>query len=527
MLGLVGLVAWSTVDSHQTLPAASVVAAQTPTLTGPEKDATKMAPFYEERRLVNASLTSFALGTPYPTSPPYTYIVPTSRPLPTLVAGGPLGDCADADRDFLYVGCWVERINNEYLIIEAGAFIEAGAIKLDLSQGMLRVYTMTVETAEYQDHSLKQLYTTPSKSGKVRIVGVNWPLMTLISVDTDPPVTFGFDLATRQWVSPPPQATVYAQMTRRAEWVERVRTEVALTPTAPLATRTLTGPERDATKEVHLRGPEEDIQTRAAHATAFALGTPYPPTTPFTLPTPPTPIPPTLGINGNCAQGNHRFEYGRPGCWAGLIDGEYVFVTAGARKSDLSQGLIWVYTSTLDLQTYGPDELYSTPIRGGVVTPEHVSWPLLTLVAEDNSRSVFNLSTRQWVSPASSLGPYPTEMPWPSHPTEHGKIYDKSLEDNPIGKMLYSVNYWIGSLDDQRLGVYAGHISTNPVQGLILVRESIVENGEPKYKFTEYLTLSQVGALRIISEIGGQLTLKAADGSLLYFDLTTRQWVNR
>jgi hypothetical protein len=202
----------------------------------------------------------------------------------------------------------------------------------------------------------------------------------------------------------------------------QVSTPVELTqsppaPTLPGPTRTLTGPERDATKMAYIRGPEEDIQTRSAHATAFALGTPYPPTTPFVPPTPPTPLPLPLGINGGCAQGNNRFEYGRPGCWTGLINGEYVFVTAGARKADLSQGVIWVYTSTLDLQSYGPDELYSTPTRGGVVTPEQVSWPLLTLVAEDNTRYTFDLITRQWVSPpplptpSLSVPPLPTLSP--------------------------------------------------------------------------------------------------------------------
>lgn len=217
-------------QTEQSGNAIQAAVVETPTLTGPEKDATKMAPFYEERRLVAANSTKFALGTPYPTLGPY--IEPTRGPEPTLVTGGPLGDCADANREFLYVGCWAERVGNEYLIIQSGAS------KPDLSQGMLRVYTMTWDLrGYYSDVSRKQLYTTPSRSGRVRIVGVNWPIMTLIALDSDPPVTFGFDLATRQWVSPPPQPTVYAQLTRRAEWMERVQTEVALTGTIPIPTR--------------------------------------------------------------------------------------------------------------------------------------------------------------------------------------------------------------------------------------------------------------------------------------------------
>jgi len=183
--------------------------------------------------------------------------------------------------------------------------------------------------------------------------------------------------------------------------------------------------------------------------------------------------------------------------------------------------------------SYGPyidmsspaTEVYSTPLRlGGMrilsmkdtqfnLTP-YDPWDIQTPVGSPTPpiAFVFDLATRQWVNPAPN-------------PTEHGKIYDQSLEDDPIGKMLYCVNYWRGSLD-QRLGVYAGHINSDPAQGLILVRESIVENEEPKYRFTDYQTPTQIGALRIISEVGGYLTLRAADGSLLYFDLATRQWVS-
>lgn len=133
---------------------------------------------------------------------------------------------------------------------------------------------------------------------------------------------------------------------------------------------------------------------------------------------------------------------------------------------------------------------------------------------------------RSEMTPIVYLTPLPTEASLPSRPTENGDIYDLSLEDNPIGKMLYSVNYWIGSIDSERLGVYAGHSSSDPTQGLLIVRESIVENGEPKYRFTDYITSSRLGPVRIISETGGQLTLQVAGSSQFYFDLATRQWVS-
>jgi hypothetical protein len=180
---------------------------------------------------------------------------------------------------------------------------------------------------------------------------------------------------------------------------------------SPVPTSTLTGPERDATKQSLIAGPESDRQTREAHATSYALGTPYPFTTTFTTTVEPV-LTPILGINGDCAQGNSRFSY--EGCWTDrLVDG-YIFVATGAPLADLSQGSILVYTTTLDLRTYGEGHWYQTPTLSGPVRPIEVTWPLLILGTTDDNPPIlftFDLLTRQWlpVSPTPSV--LPTALP--------------------------------------------------------------------------------------------------------------------
>jgi hypothetical protein len=167
----------------------------TPTMTLPERQATKEARFAEERRLVAANSTKFALGTPYPTTRPY--VAPTPEPVPTL-ATRIHGECADGNSEFLYTGCWTGRLGNDYL------FVESGAPLSDLSQGTIRIYTGTLDLLDF---GLRQSYSTPIEAGIIRITDVTWPHMTLITMDSDPPVTFGFDLSTRQWVPSPPLST--------------------------------------------------------------------------------------------------------------------------------------------------------------------------------------------------------------------------------------------------------------------------------------------------------------------------------
>jgi uncharacterized protein YceK len=167
----------------------------TPTLLPRERSATQIARFNDEQATVSAHSTSFALGTPYPTSRPFTPL-PTS-PVMTPVPGIN-GDCANADREFSFVNCWNAVIGGEYM------FADTVVLKADPLQAVLHVYTATLDL---RDMGPMESYPTSIRVGMVRISSVNWPLMTLTTLQANPPTTFAFDLSTRQWVSPPSTAT--------------------------------------------------------------------------------------------------------------------------------------------------------------------------------------------------------------------------------------------------------------------------------------------------------------------------------
>jgi hypothetical protein len=164
----------------------------TRTLLPQEIDATRIARLQHERQTVEAHETSFALGTPYPTSPPMT--PRPTRPAITPVPGINV-DCASASREFDFGNGWNEIVDGQYVIVQAGA------LKPDRLQSALRVYTLTLDL---RSAPLMEVYTAPSNAGKVYITSVDWPLMTLTADDAIPPSTFVFNLETRQWVSPTP-----------------------------------------------------------------------------------------------------------------------------------------------------------------------------------------------------------------------------------------------------------------------------------------------------------------------------------
>ncbi len=166
-------------------------------------------------------------------------------------------------------------------------------------------------------------------------------------------------------------------------------------------TPTLTGPELDGTK---LSGSATVDAPRHAMETQVAEGTPGP--APALIPLSPRVTSvwrPTLGITGECAQGNHQFNYG--GCWAGIVNGEYLFVETGAFWDDPLHVAVRVYTSTLDLYEPGAKQVYVIPSAGGRLHPTQMDWPVLTMVTLDADHPAyfaFNLVTREWVSATPS-----------------------------------------------------------------------------------------------------------------------------
>lgn len=129
-------------------------------------------------------------------------------------------------------------------------------------------------------------------------------------------------------------------------------------------------------------------------------------------------------------------------------------------------------------------------------------------------------------TPFVQLTPLPTELPIPKTPTGNGSIYNVSLEDDPMGKQLAHVNHWGGRIDGQAIGVFAGHVVGNPAQGILVIRTHVEGDTEHTSRYDYYLSPPETGALRITDETGGLMILQAANnGTLLYFDLRSRQWV--
>jgi len=91
--------------------------------------------------------------------------------------------------------CWQGLVNGQLLILKAGV----GGYGHDQTQGFVWVNT----PEQREDGS--DIYFTPQQIGPVKIVSVNGLIFTLAPAEPGfPPVTFVFDLATRQWVTPGP-----------------------------------------------------------------------------------------------------------------------------------------------------------------------------------------------------------------------------------------------------------------------------------------------------------------------------------
>lgn len=183
------------------------------------------------------------------------------------------------------------------------------------------------------------------------------------------------------------------------------QTSVPATATGTeVATPTLTHLDASATKIAF------DQAERDAVATLIASGTPFV-TTPLPLPTEAPVLTPILGINGDCAQADNEFDH--QGCWTGLTNTEYIFVSPGAFWDDLTQGILRVYTSTLDLRAYGEQQSYPTTLKAGPIHVIAADGYQLALKAENGTLFYFDVLTRQWVTPTPGPSPIPSVPPTP------------------------------------------------------------------------------------------------------------------
>ncbi len=142
------------------------------------------------------------------TRPPHTPGPVYARsPLPTATWESGFVYCGPPERrqDPEFITCWRGTINGQLVGLGAG-HEQAGRDGIpefgngNPEQGLLEVDVHDLD----QELTSSDVYTTPQLVGPVTIVAVSGTLVTLVSTTHTPPVVFGFDLAARQWVSPPP-----------------------------------------------------------------------------------------------------------------------------------------------------------------------------------------------------------------------------------------------------------------------------------------------------------------------------------
>ena len=297
-------------------------------------------------------------------------------------------------------------------------------------------------------------------------------------------------------------------------------TTTSLAPT-PLATPTLTRAQWDATKIAILDNTEHERQTRVASGTPFA-STPIP----LTQVAPATT--PVMGISYECLDHSNTFDFGN--CWTGRISDEYIFIIAGAPKTDPARGTLRVYTTSLDMGNFGPLQIYTTPTNAGLIKVTDAIGERLTLRSNNGTLFYFDVLTRQWV------GPPPT--PAPSPPTHTPGRRPAAPTFTPVIGMLpgclpfgngagIPYNCWQGLVNGQLLILKAGvgGYGHDQTQGFVWVNTP--EQREDGSDI--YFTPQQIGPVKIVSVNGLIFTLAPAEPGFppvtFVFDLATRQWV--
>lgn len=153
----------------------------------------------------------------------------------------------------------------------------------------------------------------------------------------------------------------------------------------------------DATKLADDARWEEELATAAARPT---------PTAEEPLPADEPLEPLSTGISTDCDSLYDR-AIDEVNCWQDTLDGQFIFVAAGAEPADPSQGKLVLYTATPDGGSSSPMEEYQTPGSAGAVSITSVTVPRLTVTASDGTAFIFNLQTRSW----EAAGPVPTPTP--------------------------------------------------------------------------------------------------------------------
>ncbi len=154
--------------------------------------------------LTTVPMEQTALARPSPTLYIFPTPWPTSAAEPTPVVGQQSGEhCPTSIHGFHPSGrCWIVLLDNEYVYIDSGyAYNVASGDLSDTSIGTLLVFTRPLTLAGVGPSAF---YPTPQRLGPVHIAAVDGFLVTVVTDDPGTNVSFAFDLATRQWVTPAP-----------------------------------------------------------------------------------------------------------------------------------------------------------------------------------------------------------------------------------------------------------------------------------------------------------------------------------
>jgi hypothetical protein len=84
---------------------------------------------------------------------------------------------------------------------------------------------------------------------------------------------------------------------------------------------------------------------------------------------------------------------------------------------------------------------------------------------------------------------------------------------------INAVNGWYGLWDGNEINLYAGALSNDPDQGVIVILMRYAPEGNLP-------TPTKHGAVRVVSEHNNRLTLVSTDGTIYYFDIPSLSYVS-
>jgi hypothetical protein len=361
---------------------------------------TKVARFDMEVR------TQVAL-TPAPTDEP----PPLPQPTPTFELGL-LGGCGSANGYIPQtIGCWRGLINGQFISVAAGRQGDSG----DPRQGLIMVFHGPMFDPE---DPATEFYSTPLKLGGMIILSVDGTRFTIGQAPGQPPevtpapdVTFTFDLATRQWVSPP---TLSHPTITRPSFYATVAALMQTLPTPPV------WPDLRADKAAAERS---SILYQSAVSTVLAQYDlePQPTDTAFVdlTPYPTTPPVPERPMGDGMFISEHYPIIGPPchrllasSFWHKETASEKTEVCSGEERGggDNAPALVQVTVESTNPATPLAGQLYPVPNQRGSVEIADVIGNSIVIRATNGSLFAFDYITRQWVSPPPLPSPSPSPL---------------------------------------------------------------------------------------------------------------------